>query len=189
MTWVNVAVVAATAVVGVVQNQQAGDAAEKNQNRLSSQNRNNAITSQMYGNRGANAQLRQSEDVNADEELELQIQALQAESDLQLRDNGVRGVSIDRQHDAVASALSKSISQLDSNTDNARTQLEMDKKAGAAQATGRINSMPIVKNLYDPTADIVKGGLQIYGAYQSGEAKKKAADVPDSSSSQGAFGG
>ena len=189
MTWVNVGVVAVTAVVGVVQSQQAGDAAEKNQNRMSAENRNNAITSQMYSNRGANAQLRQSEDVNADQELELQIEALQAESELQLKDNGVGGVSVSRQSDTITSALSTSISQLDSNVDNSRAQLAMNKKAGAAQATCRINSSPIVKNLYDPTADIIKGGLQIYGAYQSGAAKKKAADIPDSSSTQGAFGG
>jgi len=184
MLWVSVG----AGMLDMFMNTRNAKASERNQKKLSEANRNNAVIAQTYSNRGANEQLRQGEEVAADQELELQIQALQASSSLQTVNNGVAGVSIDRKQSSVGMALSKALSQMESNAAGARAQLAMQKKGTEARTTGRINSMPFYTNTYNPAVDIAKTGLQIYGGYQDSNAALKNADKPTQSFTQYVFG-
>jgi len=188
MSWLFVGATVLT-VAGGYENAENNKRLSKYQNIRTVQDRDNAVISQTYTNQGLNEQLRQEEEITADQKLELQIQALQASSNEQLRDNGVAGVSSDRRQASISTALGNAISQLDSNAAGTRRQTELEKKGGAHRTASRINSMQLIKpQAYNPTADIAKGGLQIYGGYQGAKADARTADKPEPSFTQYAFG-
>jgi len=153
----------------------AGSQAADAQNELSDENWENAILSQTYENRGLNERQREEDQITADKKLEATISALQAKSSLQAKGKNIAGVSMDRQAQDVNDALSMVLTQLNDNASSQRRQLDFDKEGASSRAQSRINSVP--KTSYDPTMDIAKTGLSIYGGFKDTQSKAKIAGM------------
>lgn len=178
MTWVATATLAVSAYTG--------HQASKANNELSEQNRDNAVISQTYDNRSLNERQREEDEVTADKKLEARIAAMKAKSTLQAQGKNIDGNSMDSQRKSIDNSLGRVLSQLDSNSESQRRQLDMSKKGTTASAQSRINSVP--KTKYDPTADIAGAGLSIYGGFKSAQREHGKTHANKLTAKQYAFG-
>jgi hypothetical protein len=164
------------------QGQQAAD----DQNDLNRQNAENAIIGQTYENRGTNEAIRQEQDVAGQQKRKVLVEAIQAQSTRKAIGKATSGASVDRLHQSLSNQVGQAIGDIKYNLEGSVRSSESRKKAGQASTQSRINSVPTAK--YNPTADLVKGGLSIASAYAGDQAALKAASPdPSTFESQGFY--
>jgi hypothetical protein len=177
VTWVAVGTLAVTAITSYQANSANNKAAAKNG--LA------AIQAQTYENRGLNEQTREQGEVDSDRKLEAMKEALKAKGTIQAQAKNVTG-STEGTSQEITNNLGNFLSQIQANQDSRGRALENSKRGTSAQATDRINSMP--KTKYNPTADLAKAGLSIYGGYKADGAAAKAGGFSQPSFGDYAYG-
>ena len=147
-------------------------------NKMAKANRDNAVLSQSYENRGINERLRQEEEALSQQKREVVEAAMVKKSMMQATENGVGGTARTRSSRNVTNHAGRSIANANANLGSYRAQAESDKRATEAKAQSRINSMPYKK--YNPMMDLVSGGLQIAGGKSSFDKQQASIGKPKS---------
>lgn len=155
-----VALAGAQLAMSVIQGNQASDA----QNAFSEQNANNAIEAQTNSNRAINRRLLQEQEVAGDKKRRLLVQMIEAQSTRAATGKTTSGNTIDRLSRSINNQVGQAIEDINYNLSGALLNAEDEKLGVSSRTQSRINSVP--RTSYDPTFDLIKGGLNIYSASQ-----------------------
>jgi hypothetical protein len=154
-------VVAGAMALDLVAGAGAADAA----NKAAEERRDAMVVGQTYANRASNLAFQKELDDSADQKLDQQIKALEAESRAQNDTSGVGGVSKDRVLQQYENALGKVYTQYERAERTATQQHKQSMKASNHNLSGRINQIQVAA--FDPTQEIIGTGLKIRSMYGS----------------------
>lgn len=151
----------------------AGASAAKAANKAAEEQRDAMVIGQTYENRASNLAFQKELDDSADQKLDQQIKALEAESRAQNDTSGVGGKTKDRVLQQYENTLGKVYTQYERAERIARQQHKLSMKAANHNLSGRINQIQV--SSFDPTQEIIGTGLKIRDMY--GSEKSRQADL------------
>ena len=157
----------AQSALGIMQN--ASNAAA--QNRLSEENRLNAIKAQGDDISALNEQNREQNDIAQENKMDALRQSLQVKGQMKAQSRSVTG-GIEKHIQEVNNGLGRAFGQMQATQDGRARQLVREKEGIRTNTDNRIRSMPKVN--YNPMMDIASAGLSIAGDFS---AKKSQATL------------
>lgn len=172
------ALMGAQTALSVMQNRQAA----KEQSKYAIENAEAAIEAKTYDDRATNENLRQTDVTAKQNKRQVLINAIRQQSTAKATGNTLAGASVDRIEQSITNQLGQALEDLSYNLEGAFINAEMQKKGSEAKAQSRINAVPTAD--YNPTMDLIQGGLSIATAGRADHAAASKAAGKDLSFSE-----